>query len=110
MFRRKYGIRTFIAFTHDFVAIAVAWWLAYLFRFNFEIPAPSLQLLLEILPWTVLVQGSFFLWLGLYRGLWRYASLPDLKRIFVTVISGTVTVLLILWPLGLLIMGGSRLT
>ncbi|WP_292996195.1 nucleoside-diphosphate sugar epimerase/dehydratase [Nitrosomonas sp.] len=127
MFRRKYGIRTFIAFTHDFVAIAVAWWLAYLFRFNFEIPAPSLQLLLEILPWTVLVQGSFFLWLGLYRGLWRYASLPDLKRIFVAVMSGTVTVLLILWPLGLLvnipiavillaplllllIMGGSRLT
>ena len=127
MFRRKYGIRTFIAFTHDFVATAVAWWLAYLFRFNFEIPAPSLQLLLEILPWTVLVQGSFFLWLGLYRGLWRYASLPDLKRIFVAVMSGTVTVLLILWPLGflvnipiavillaplllLLIMGGSRLT
>lgn len=127
MFRRKYGIRTFIAFTHDFFAIAVAWWLAYLFRFNFEIPAPSLKLLLEILPWTVLVQGSFFLWLGLYRGLWRYASLPDLKRIFVAVMSGTVTVLLILWPLGLLvniptavillvplllllIMGGSRLT
>ncbi|WP_394808982.1 polysaccharide biosynthesis protein [Nitrosomonas sp.] len=126
MFRRKYGIRTFIAFTHDFVAIAVAWWIAYLFRFNFEIPAPSLQLLLEILPWTVLIQGSFFLWLGLYRGLWRYASLPDLKRIFVAVMSGTVTVLLIFWPLGLLaniptavillaplllllIMGGSRL-
>ncbi len=127
MFRRKYGIRTFIAFTHDFVAIPVAWWLAFLFRFNFEIPAPSLQFLLEILPWTVLVQGSFFLWFGLYRGLWRYASLPDLKRIFVAVMSGTVTVLLILWPLGLLvniptavillvplllllIMGGSRLT
>ncbi|MBY0484031.1 nucleoside-diphosphate sugar epimerase/dehydratase [Nitrosomonas sp.] len=127
MFRRKYGIRTFIAFTHDFIAIAVAWWLAFLFRFNFEIPAPSSQFLLEILPWTVLVQGSFFLWFGLYRGLWRYASLPDLKRIFVAVMSGTVTVLLILWPLGLLvnvpiavillaplllllIMGGSRLT
>ena len=127
MFRRKYGIRTFIAFTHDFIAIAVAWWLAFLFRFNFEIPAPSSQLLLGILPWTVLVQGSFFLWFGLYRGLWRYASLPDLKRIFVAVMSGTVTVLLILWPLGflvnvpiavillaplllLLIMGGSRLT
>ena len=127
MFRRKYGIRTFIAFTHDFIAIAVALWLAFLFRFNFEIPVPSSQFLLEILPWTVLVQGSFFLWFGLYRGLWRYASLPDLKRIFVAVMSGTVTVLLILWPLGLLvnvpiavillaplllllIMGGSRLT
>lgn len=126
MFLKKYGIRTFIAFTHDFVAIAVAWWLAYLFRFNFEIPTASVQLLLEILPWTVLVQGGLFLWLGLYRGLWRYASLPDLKRIFVAVLCGTATVLLILWPFGMLakipgavivlvplllmlIMGGSRL-
>ena len=126
MFFKKYGIRTFIAFTHDFVAIAAAWWLAYLFRFNFEVPAASVQLLLEILPWTVLVQGGLFLWFGLYRGLWRYASLPDLKRIFVAVLSGTVTLLLILWLFGLLakipgavivlvplllmlIMGGSRL-
>lgn len=126
MFLKKIGIRTFIAFTHDFVAIAVAWWLAYLFRFNFEIPAASVQLLLEILPCTVLVQGGLFLWFGLYRGLWRYASLPDLKRIFVAVLCGTAAVLLILWPFGLLakipgavivlaplllmlIMGGSRL-
>ena len=126
MFFKKYGIRTFIAVTHDFVAIAVAWWLAYLFRFNFEIPSASVQLLLEILPWTLLVQGSLFLWFGLYRGLWRYASLPDLKRIFVAVLSGAVALLLIFWPLDLLaeipgavialaplllmlIMGGSRL-
>lgn len=126
MFANKFGIRTFIAFAHDFVAVAVAWWLAYLFRFNFEIPASSWPFLLEPLPWIVPVQGSFFLWLGLYRGLWRYASLPDLKRIFVAVVTGTATVSLILQLSGLLadipgsvvvlaplllllIMGGSRL-
>lgn len=126
MFANKFGIRTFIAFAHDFVAVAVAWWLAYLFRFNFEIPASSWLFLLETLPWIVPVQGGFFLWLGLYRGLWRYASLPDLKRIFVAVVTGTATVSLIsqlsglladipgsvvvLAPLLLLlIMGGSRL-
>ncbi|UJP01746.1 MAG: polysaccharide biosynthesis protein [Nitrosomonas sp.] len=126
MLLKKYGTRTFIAFTHDFIAIAVAWWLAYLFRFNFEIPADSIRLLLEMLPWLVLVQGGFFLWFGLYRGLWRYASLPDLKRIFVAVMSGLLTELLLLWLFGLLakipgavavlaplllmlIMGGSRL-
>ncbi|QOJ22857.1 MAG: polysaccharide biosynthesis protein [Gammaproteobacteria bacterium] len=126
MFLKKYGIRTFIAFTHDFVAIAAAWWLAYFLRFNFEIPAASVQLLLEILPWVVLIQGGFFLWLGLYRGLWRYASLPDLKRIFVAVLSGTATLVSILWLFDLLakipgavillvplllmlIMGGSRM-
>lgn len=126
MFANKFGIRTFIAFAHDFVAVAVAWWLAYLFRFNFEIPASSWPFLLETLPWIVPVQGGFFLWLGLYRGLWRYASLPDLKRIFVAVVTGTATVSLILQLSGLLadipgsvvvlaplllllIMGGSRL-
>ncbi|WP_297325689.1 nucleoside-diphosphate sugar epimerase/dehydratase [Nitrosomonas sp.] len=126
MFVSRFGIRTLIAFAHDFVAVAVAWWLAYLLRFNFDIPAATLELLSIILPWIVLVQTSFFLWMGLYRGLWRYASLPDVKRIFVAVVTGTVTVLLMLWLLGLLadipgsvillaplllllIMGGSRL-
>lgn len=126
MFVSRFGTRTFIAFTHDFVAVAVAWWLAYLFCFNFSPPPPALELLSIILPWIVLIQTSFFLWLGLYRGVWRYASLPDVKRISVAVITGTVTVLLVLWLLGLLadipgsvillaplllllIMGGSRL-
>lgn len=127
MFASKFEIRTYIAFTHDFVAVAAAWWLAYLFRFNFAIPSSSVKFLAEALPWIVLIQGGFFLLLGLYRGVWRYASLPDLKRIFVAVIAGTVTVSLVLWLLGLLaaipgavivlaplllllIMGGSRLT
>lgn len=122
----KFGIRTLIAFSHDLVAVAVAWWFAYLFRFNFEIPSVTWSFLPKILPWIVLIHTSFFLWLGLYRGLWRYASLPDLKRIFVAVVSGTATVLLVLWLTGLLadipgsvillaplllllIMGGSRL-
>ncbi|MCE7914320.1 MAG: polysaccharide biosynthesis protein [Nitrosomonas sp. PRO4] len=126
MFVSRFGIRTFIAFTHDFFAVAAAWWLAYLFRFNFQIPPTSLELLVKILPWIVLIQTSFFLWLGLYRGVWRYASLPDVKRIFIAVLTGTATVLLVLWSLNflsdipgsvillsplllLLIMGGSRL-
>jgi FlaA1/EpsC-like NDP-sugar epimerase len=126
MFANRYGIRTFIAFTHDFIAVAVAWWLAYLCRFNFEIPEVSVIFLLQTLPWIVLIQGGAFLWFGLYRGLWRYASLPDLKRIVVAVAVGSVAVTLMLWLFGLLrnvpgavimlaplllllIMGGSRL-
>lgn len=126
MFASKFGIRTLIAVIHDFVAVAVAWWLAYLFRFNFEIPSASLAIAQEILPWIVFIQASIFLWMGLYRGLWRYASLPDLKRIFVAVLLGTSAVLQLLWFMDrlanipgavillaplllLLIMGGSRL-
>lgn len=126
LFISKFGIRTFIAIVHDFTAIAVAWLLAYLFRFNFEIPVEAWATLTKILPWAIPVQTIFFLWLGLYRGLWRYASMPDLKRIFVAAMLGYGVITLILWLIGLLntipaavfvmvplllllIMGGSRL-
>ncbi|SFQ15498.1 NDP-sugar epimerase, includes UDP-GlcNAc-inverting 4,6-dehydratase FlaA1 and capsular polysaccharide biosynthesis protein EpsC [Nitrosomonas cryotolerans] len=126
MFASKFGIRTFIAFVHDFTAVIAAWWFAYLFCFNFKIPSFYLAPLLEILPWVVPIQAGTFLWFGLYRGLWRYASLPDLKRIFLSVILGTLIVSLVLLVLGfldgvprsviflapmllLLLMGGTRL-
>lgn len=54
------------------------------------------------MPWVVVVQASIFLWFGLYRGLWRYASLPDLKRILLAVILGTLFIALLLWLLGML--------
>lgn len=126
LFISKFGIRTFIAIVHDFAAIAVAWLFAYLFRYNFEIPAEAWDTLTKILPWAIPIQTGLFLWLGLYRGLWRYASLPDLKRIFVAAMLGYGIVTLILWVMQLLhsipiavfvmvplllllIMGGSRL-
>ena len=37
---RNPNIRTIIAFVHDIAAADIAWWLAYLFRFNFDIPPP----------------------------------------------------------------------
>lgn len=126
MFVSKIDYRTIIAFTHDFVAVGVAWWIAYLFRFNFDIPSSVSVVLISTLPWIVLTQTSFFLWLGLYRGVWRYASLPDVKRIVIAVLMGTLCVLVMLGLLNqfesipgsviilaplllLLIMGSSRL-
>ena len=65
----KLNIRTVIAFGHDVVAAAIAWSLAYLFRFNFEIPFVYLASLEEILPWVVPIHAAAFLFFGLYRGL-----------------------------------------
>ncbi|MEO7320823.1 MAG: nucleoside-diphosphate sugar epimerase/dehydratase [Nitrosospira sp.] len=122
----KLHIRTVIAFVHDIAATIAAWTLAYLFRFNFEIPAVYLTSLKEILPWVVPFHAAAFLWFGLYRGLWHYASLPDLRRILLAVLTsaaavplalfmlqilaGTPRTVLLLAPILLLfIMGGSRL-
>lgn len=126
MIARRFDIRSVIAVVHDFLAVAVAWWLAYLLLFNFEIPASSVSSLNNILPWVMFVQAGICLWLGLYRGVWRYASLPDLKRILLAVLLGGVFAFAIIWLLELsddippsiillasilllLIMGGSRL-
>jgi FlaA1/EpsC-like NDP-sugar epimerase len=34
-----------------------------------------------MLAWIVPLQGAIFLAFGLYRGLWRFASIVDLQRI-----------------------------
>jgi FlaA1/EpsC-like NDP-sugar epimerase len=111
---------------HDLAAVVAAWWLAYLFRFNFDIPPSHLSTLLSILPWAVLSQFASFQLFGLYRGHWKYASLPDLRRILLAILFGIAAIplglfllqlqgtvprsVLLLDPiLLLLIMGGSRL-
>lgn len=94
---RNPNIRTIIAFVHDIAAAAIAWWLAYLFRFNFDIPPLYLTSLEEILPWLIPIHAAVFLWFGLYRGLWHYASLPDLKRILFAVLGSAAVVPLALF-------------
>ncbi|HNP50960.1 MAG TPA: polysaccharide biosynthesis protein, partial [Nitrosomonas nitrosa] len=92
MIASKFHKRSLIAFIHDFIAVIAAWWLAYLFRFNFEIP-PDFQLSFqENLFWIAPTQAAIFYSFGLYHGLWRYASLPDLKRIVLAVVLGAVIV------------------
>lgn len=77
------------AFIHDLLTIPIAWFGAYFFRFNFEgIPAPFLGKAFAILPLLLVLQGSVNWYFGLYRGIWRYASVPDLIRISKAVVTG----------------------
>jgi FlaA1/EpsC-like NDP-sugar epimerase len=80
--------------------IPIAWFAAYLLRFNLEsIPSIYLNQALAILPLVVLIQGAAFWYFGLYRGVWRFASVPDfiriLKAIVVGVLVGAVAVFLL---------------
>jgi FlaA1/EpsC-like NDP-sugar epimerase len=95
--------RALLALGHDVVMSALAWTLAFWLRFNLDIPVGYLQVLLHRLPYVVLVHAAVFWALGLYRGLWRYASLPDLQRILaaVGVSALAVPALLSLLELGL---------
>ncbi len=76
-------------FAHDLLMIPVAWFVAYLLRFNLDgIPREFLDRAVLMLPVIMLAQGSMFWYFGLYRGVWRFASLPDLIRIVKAVIAG----------------------
>ncbi len=118
--------RTALVILHDLFAALAAWLGAYLLRFNLELPAEYLAAALSTLLWVVPLQAALFAYFGLYRGIWRFASLPDLKRILTAVAVSAVAVpsilimfrveavvprsVLILDPiLLLLIMGGSRM-
>ncbi len=84
--------RRLTAFLHDVVAAGLAWVLAFWLRFNLDIPGFYESIMLTRLPGVMLIHTLIFWSLGLYRGLWRYASLPDLQRIVMAVGLGAALV------------------
>jgi FlaA1/EpsC-like NDP-sugar epimerase len=93
----RFDIRTLLAMLHDLVAAALAWSFAYLLRFNFEVPPSYIDEMLRTLIWVAPLQGVIFWRFGLYQGLWRYASVADLRRIFLAVSTAAALIPLVLW-------------
>jgi len=81
--------RRWAVLTHDVCWIPLSLLLAFWLRFNLE-GIPSIRL--PALYWLILValpvQVVFFCLLGLYRGIWHFASIPDLLRIIKSVAGG----------------------
>ncbi|MGH8113910.1 MAG: polysaccharide biosynthesis protein [Rhodanobacteraceae bacterium] len=73
---------------HDLGVTLLAWWLANTLRYAM---LPYGQRL-DLLGWQTLivlgVQAVMFYWTGLYKGLWRFASVPDLWNIVRAVVAG----------------------
>ena len=114
-----------LAFAHDVLAAGLAWVLAFWLRLNLSLPAEFHDGLGRALLVCLPVQAYAYQAFGLYRGVWRYASLPDLKRIVFAVAAGALAGPFALMMLGmnlgiprstfllepillLLIMGGNR--
>ena len=120
------NIRSLLVFSFDLLMVVVAWVVSFLLRFNLEWPGAFRDEIvygaLILLP----VQLLACRWAGLYRGMWSFASLPDLRRLVKAVLVSLVAVLLltmysrpylliprsmaVLYPLLLLVlMGGARI-
>ncbi len=89
--------RSLLVFLHDLLVAVFAWVVAYVLRFNFSIPTENLPAVWKPLPFVLAVQAIMFYRFGLYRGVWRFASLPDLKRILKAV-GASILVLAALLP------------
>ena len=117
--------RSFTASLHDLCAAGVAWVVGYALRFNFDIPPGFVAAMWSNLLWTIPLQAVIFHGFGLYRGIWRFASIPDLRRIVLAAGTAGLAIpalllmlqrlndvprsVLVLHPLLLvMIMGGSR--
>jgi FlaA1/EpsC-like NDP-sugar epimerase len=84
------NLRSVLAFIYDIAATAFAWVTAYYLRFNFQTPQEHVEVMIDNL-WLILATHTIiFIGFGLYRGTWRYASIADLKRIFLAVVSSSV--------------------
>ena len=87
-------------FLHDILMIPAAWYLAYWLRFNLgTIPDNSLQVATLMLPVVVLCQSFSYFVFGLYRGIWRFASLYDFIRIGKSVYVGALIATLVIFAI-----------
>jgi len=77
----------------DFAILSVAFWLAFLFRFEFTLPTGYLQVLLATWPYVVLLHYIGLSIFGVPRMSWRYVSMGDMGRVLGAVFSTTMIML-----------------
>ena len=95
MFRHKASWLSFSAFAFDLCAVAGTWLAAYLIRFNGSVPVEFWSGAIRTLIWVLPVYGVMFRIFGLYRGMWVFASLPDLMRIAKAVLAGAFLMMIV---------------
>ena len=117
--------KVMMVFVSDIVLTICSYWLAYLLRFNFNVPQSFYLRWLELLPVLLLIRILCYYFFGLYGGVWRYASMNDLVRILKAVTLGSLlfigygifryhlvdlprSVFLIDWFVLIIFLGGSR--
>ncbi len=93
----KHQGRRLAVISHDLLMVVIAWGLAFLTRYNFSMPDVAWAMVWQTLIVIVAAQAVVFMATGLYRGLWRFASLPDMWNISRAAAIGVLTISLSLF-------------
>jgi FlaA1/EpsC-like NDP-sugar epimerase len=89
--------KRYLIVIHDLGMAALAWVLSWWIRYNLVFPFPEIEVCFYSLPVIVIIQSIVFWRFNLYRGIWRFASLPDLWSIFRASILGAMIIMLVLF-------------
>ena len=81
---------------HDLCMVALTWYGLHHLRYTFSGQTPKAFSAVE-LGFVLLAQGLVFWRVGLYRGVWRFASVPDLWNILKASTIGLLAVVLVLF-------------
>lgn len=90
--KRIIHYRRLIVFFNDISMVVLAWIAASSLYYDFKLPSFIIS---HCLPFILLIQAGVFYFCGLYRGIWRFASIPDLMRILQAVLIGVLSIILL---------------
>ena len=82
----------YVMILFDAVLVFAAYYLAYYLRFDGSIPAGYLAVFYKTVAMIVVMKLLIFLVIGLYRGMWRFTSLNDLRSVVAAVLLSTMLV------------------
>jgi FlaA1/EpsC-like NDP-sugar epimerase len=74
----------------DMTIVLGSIFMAYLLRFNFDIPPSEIRPWPLLIPWMLAVRGISFLIARTHAGLIRYTGMADGQRVLLTLIAGSV--------------------
>ena len=74
----------------DMLLVLVAWWAAFGLRFNVDVPDEFIALALAASPWSLLAYGAGLTAARVYRQVWTYIGLPELRQLAVGIFLGAV--------------------